>query len=98
MAGKDNVRRFTFRIHLTDGRYLDVIRECDRPIPPDPMWVLNDQREIYTAAVNQGWARVITIDGSYRTVNVDHIVSIDIIDIAEGIDINAIRERYNLKG
>lgn len=96
MSGKDNVRRFTFRIHLSDGRVLDVLRECDRPIPPDPMWVLNDQREIYTASHNNGWARVKTTEGHMEQINTEHIVSLSLIKVEEGIDIEKVKERYNL--
>ena len=93
---KSNVRRFTFRIHLSDGRYLDILRECDRPIPPKHNWVLNDQREILTAPYNKGWSTVKTINGHWEQVQSNHIVSISLIDVKEGIDINTIKERYNI--
>lgn len=98
MLAKNNVRRFTFRLHLTDGRYLDVLRECDRPIPPEQNWVLNDQREIMTAPYNKGWTRVKTVEGHYEQVQTSHIVSISLIDVKEGIDTNSIKERYGIKG
>ena len=93
-VSKDNVRRFTFRIHLTDGRYLDIVRECDRPIPPTPEWVLNDQREILTAPYNGGWTRVITTEGHHEQIQTEHITSISLIDIQQGLDLDAVKERY----
>ena len=93
---KSNVRRFTFRINLTDGRYLDILRECDRPIPPKWDWVLNDQREIMTAPYNNGWTRVKTIDGHHEQVQTSHIVSISLIDVKEGVDINSVKERFGI--
>ena len=97
MLQKDNVRRFTFRVHLTDGRYLDILRECDRPIPPTHDWVLNDQRELMTAPHNNGWTRIKNKEGHWEQVQTSHIVSVSLIDVQEGIDINAKMKEYGIR-
>lgn len=96
---KDNIRRFTFRIHLTGGVYHDVLRECDRPKPPDPWWVLSDQLSLYTSIANKGWVRIKTIQGEMKMVQLRHVISLDLIDIKEGLDIAAIQAKIqNKKG
>lgn len=89
----DNVRRFLIAIVMSNGKEYKLIRECARPIPPTGDWVVSDFRGIIA---NGTHLNIETVDGVHVSIRSSEIAAIELLHTKEGLNIEEMKERYNL--